>query len=104
MSRATGGRREGGELGLLAAILRGMPNLRGAACVGSPGLFDPRDPNEDPDDTAYRHQAAARICLGCPALEPCRDWSSSQRGQESAVTAARTPKGPGRPGSRTRCA
>lgn len=104
MSRATGGRRDGGELGLLAAILRGMPNLRGAACVESPALFDPRDPNEDPADTAYRHQAAARICLSCPALDACREWSGSQPGQVSAVTAARTPKGPGRPGSRTRCA
>ncbi|MGV6990874.1 WhiB family transcriptional regulator [Gordonia amicalis] len=67
-----------------------MPNLRGAACVGSPGLFDPRDPSEDPADTAYRHNAARELCRTCPALEECRDWADSQPDQTPAVTGART--------------
>ncbi len=93
----TKSRLDGGEVALLAAILEGTANLSGAACVGSPGLFDARYADEEVADTAYRHAAAARICGSCPVVDACRAWADSRSGQEHAVTAGRVPRQPGRP-------
>ena len=81
----TKSRLDGGEVALLAAILEGTANLSGAACVGSPGLFDARYADEEVADTAYRHAAAARICGSCPVVDACRAWADSRSGQEHAA-------------------
>lgn len=93
----TPSRKEGGEIALLAAIFEGTANLSGAACVGSPGLFDARDADEDIADAAYRHTAATRICGSCPVIAACRSWADARPDQENAVTAGRVPGQPGRP-------
>lgn len=87
-----------GALGLLAAILADSPDLSGANCIGSPELFDPRDPRESADEVRYRHDAAEALCHQCPALERCRSWTSSRR-DDGSVVAAQAPRLPGRPRS-----
>ncbi|GAB33426.1 WhiB family transcriptional regulator [Gordonia otitidis] len=91
-------RREGGVVDLLEAILRGTADLSGAACVGSPELFDPPAPYEDAADTRYRHANAEALCHRCPALDRCRDWAA-QRRTDGSVLAAQVPRLPGRPRS-----
>ncbi|MGW6034706.1 WhiB family transcriptional regulator [Gordonia terrae] len=90
-------RREAGPIALLAEILRGTDSLTGAACIGSPELFDPRDPREDSDAAEYRHRAAAQLCARCPVFDACLAWSDSRSDQAHAVTAGRIPRAPGRP-------
>ena len=97
MSR-TVSRREGGVVDLLEAILRDTADLSGAACVGSPEMFDPPAPHEDAADTRYRHANAEALCHRCPALDRCRDWAA-QRRTDGSVLAAQVPRLPGRPRS-----
>ncbi len=96
MSRSTA-RRDGGEIALLTAMLAGLPNLRDAACSGSPGLFDGRDADEDVADARYRHEAAVQLCRRCPALAACRQWADTQPDQIQTVIGGRVPAGAGRP-------
>ncbi|MDH3026833.1 transcriptional regulator [Gordonia alkanivorans] len=93
-------RQDAGDVALLIAILQGRPNLRGAACVAAPGLFDPRRPDEDADETEYRHTAAVSMCRSCPALEACRAHADTQP-TTRAVIAARLPRRSGRPTKET---
>lgn len=53
---------------LLAAIGNG-PNLERGLCVGHPDLWDAVD------DPGLADHAAA-LCLECPVLIDCREWSS----------------------------
>lgn len=50
------------------------PPLRGAACTGKWGLFDPRPSGESEKAAAERHQKAVELCAGCPALAACQAW------------------------------
>ncbi|MCH5644368.1 transcriptional regulator [Gordonia sp. ABSL49_1] len=90
---------EPGPVSLLAAILEGTADLSGAPCIGRPELFDARRPDEDADDTAFRHRAAVRLCHRCTAFTRCRDWASTADLDESVV-AGRIPDPPihGKPG------
>ena len=60
----------------LAAAVRGIPHLPGAACRYRWELFD-HPPNSDPDDLDYAHTAALGICAQCPALASCSQWFES---------------------------
>ncbi|WP_051365177.1 WhiB family transcriptional regulator [Rhodococcus sp. JG-3] len=65
---------------LLAEILTNRPRLTGAACAGSPELFDPAEDNEHPDNVGYRHLAAQKQCLlACPAIDECRTWAMTEK-------------------------
>lgn len=90
-------RREGGWVDLTAEILRGLPNLSGANCIGSETLFDPKGRDEESLDAAYRHQAAAELCRTCPAVDACRAWAAKQP-DINAVIGGRRPELPGKPG------
>lgn len=54
---------------LLVLVLRGLPPLPGAACVGKAELFE----SDRPADVA----TAGSLCERCPSLDPCRAWVSS---------------------------
>lgn len=58
----------------LFAALIGAPALPGAKCRGRSHLFDEADPDEHPDDRAYRQSHALRLCQSCPALAGCQTW------------------------------
>ncbi|MDJ0359703.1 WhiB family transcriptional regulator [Rhodococcus sp. H29-C3] len=67
---------------LLTEILTNRPRLAGAACAGSPELFDPAEPDEHPDSVGYRHLAAQKTCLyACPVLDECRAWAETEKGR-----------------------
>jgi hypothetical protein len=69
-----------GVVDLLADILRGVPRLENAACVGRwPGLFDPPGQGESLDhpDVAYRHRIATSICHSCDCIRDCARWVDS---------------------------
>lgn len=89
-------RSEPGLLPLLAEVLEGTADLSGAACAGRPELFDEAGPDEDVQTVRYRHQAAARICARCPALDRCRRWAESQKDLGGMVVAGRAPRLQGR--------
>ena len=57
----------------LAAAIRPVPDLKGAACAGRSDLFDLRP--VDSDDHAYREALA--LCARCPVLSACRAWFAS---------------------------
>lgn len=86
---------------VLAAILRGVPSLPGAACAGHPEPFDPPERGDDPHDTAERHAFAVSACQRCPALPACRAWFASLRPTQRphGVTAGQVhnPRPVGRP-------
>lgn len=66
---------ESGEVGLIAEILRGVPELPGAACIRKAGIFsDPRRIGE-----------AKAICARCRALTACQRWASTERGLTGVV-------------------
>lgn len=69
----------------LFAALAAIPRLPDAACKGRSELFDEARPHEAPDDVAYRHAAATRICQDCPALQPCRAWVDSLKPSQRPV-------------------
>ncbi|MGH3934145.1 MAG: hypothetical protein ACRDS1_04060 [Pseudonocardiaceae bacterium] len=59
---------------LVAEIVRGAPNLPGAACRGRFELFDEavgRGGPERPAQERQRLQRAAELCRGCPARPAC---------------------------------
>lgn len=71
-------------------------------CAGRWSLFDEAEPDEDRTTVRFRHEAAARICRGCPALTECRAWADSlpRRHRPPGVLAGRIPtpkKDVGRP-------
>lgn len=48
------------------------PRLEGARCAGHAPLFDVDGlQGEEPHETRYRIEAAARMCAGCPVLSAC---------------------------------
>lgn len=90
-----------GTESLLVAILRGVPRLDGARCVGRPELFDPDGPHEAPEVVQQRHEAATHLCRACPALADCRSWVDELKPSRrpGGVVAARQPS-PRRPAGR----
>jgi hypothetical protein len=85
-----------GVVDLLADILRGVPRLAGAACVGRwPGLFDPPGQGEslDDPDVEYRHRIAIGICGGCDCISDCARWVDSLPASKrpAGVVAGRLP-------------
>lgn len=58
----------------LMAALAGAPSLPGARCRGRSHLFDEARPDEDTEQTRYRHDHALRLCATCPALASCTAW------------------------------
>lgn len=66
----------GDEVKLLTAILRGVPRMDGAACVGE----DPDLWFADKSDSRSRAKAQ-QICSGCPAKAGCESYAvkSGQR-------------------------
>lgn len=62
---------------LLGEVLRDAPRLPGAKCIGRADLFDPREPNTDPETVEYAQNAALRLCRSCPALASCSQWFDS---------------------------
>lgn len=93
MTAATRARRDatlaGGEIGLLGAILTGVPALPRAACRGQHHLFDPAGHNESPESVTQRHSLAVAVCATCPELAACRRWLNSlpARARPPGVTA-----------------
>jgi hypothetical protein len=87
----------------LAAAVRGIPHLPGAACRYRRELFDPPAPYADPDDAAYIEAAALKLCQQCTALASCSRWFESLPKQQRppGVVAGRlnVPPRPGRPKS-----
>ena len=59
-----------GSIKLLGVILRGVPNLPGAACQGHHELFEDVA-HEDPVLRAQRVATAARLCRSCPERPAC---------------------------------
>ncbi len=81
-------RREG-VVDLLAEVLRDVPNLRGASCVGHARLFDA---DRHAAELGYRDEdarwrAVAETCRTCPVRGRCWEWSRS-------VPQSRRPHGP----------
>ena len=88
-------RREAGEIALIAEILRELPNLAGATCVGSAELFDAKGRDEEHESVRYRHTAAAELCRVCPARAACTAWAATQPDQQTSVIAGQVPALPG---------
>lgn len=70
----------GDEVKLLTAILRGVPRLDGAACVGHP---NPDLWFADTNDFPSRLEAS-RICAGCPVKAACESFAESSNQQHGA--------------------
>lgn len=68
---------EQGVVPLLAAVLRELPKLTGAACAGRSELFDPAHRHETAETVEARHARAVGLCRTCPALIDCRTWADS---------------------------
>lgn len=67
-----------GPVDLVAAILTGSADLRGAACAGMGRLFDPDVAHAElgyPDQIA-RESAVEATCVGCPVRAQCWAWAS----------------------------
>lgn len=69
---------KGGVVELLARILTGSENLRGAACAGRGPLFDPDVPAEALGYAGRdeREEAIAATCISCPVRGQCWAWAS----------------------------
>ncbi|OBY30053.1 WhiB family transcriptional regulator [Mycolicibacter kumamotonensis] len=65
---------EPGVVGLLAAVLTGVPRLDGAACIGARGRF-----YEAETGNVVRVRECVSVCGRCPALAECREWAAGQR-------------------------
>ncbi|MDO3647679.1 WhiB family transcriptional regulator [Nocardia mangyaensis] len=61
--------------------------LDGASCTGRAALFDAEVDGEDDNDRAYRLDAAARICRGCPVQAECDAIARELGGQAIGVWA-----------------
>lgn len=73
-------------MAVLLAILRGLPRLDGAACVGRADLFDPAVEDEHPDAVSYRHLAAQKVCrYACPVLAECQQWAETEKSHGSVL-------------------
>ena len=71
-------RRHDGVVALMATMLEGTTDLRGAACTANPHLFDPDVPAETLGLTDIeRWRAVQATCIGCPARAACWDWATS---------------------------
>lgn len=67
-----------GPVDLVAALLTGSADLRGAACAGMGRLFDPDVAHAElgyPDQIA-RERAISATCVGCPVRAECWAWAS----------------------------
>lgn len=73
-----------GVIGLLSAVLSGIPRLPGALCVGRHTLMDA---DFDSEDRQYAVDSAAALCFQCPALSECGQWAN--RSKVSGVVAGR---------------
>lgn len=82
-------------LQILKRILRDLPKLADAACVGRAELFDARDPDEDAEAAEYRHHRAAALCRTCPALDACSEYAATEN-PHGHVLAAQIPTPTGR--------
>lgn len=66
----------------LAVIVRGLPELRSAACAAHPEpLWDDTldDEIEPADDRSVRHRRASEICAGCVDRVACFDAAHRRR-------------------------
>lgn len=83
-------RRHDGVVALLAEVLDGTTNLRGAACVDHPKLFDIDVPHAEVGHAAAqsRWDAVKATCQRCPVRGECWQWSADLR------RSARRPTGP----------
>jgi hypothetical protein len=61
------------SVGLLLPTLADTPNLPGAACVDHRELFDACIER----GASLSYPLAIKVCLGRPALTPCRCWVTS---------------------------
>ena len=79
-------RAEQGPVGLMAAVLRGVPRLDGALCVGARGRFW-----EAENGNKIRVRECIALCHQCPCLAQCRqlceEMSYSQRKSRTGVWA-----------------
>lgn len=74
----------------LAEVFAGADRFATANCHGLWEMFDPAEPDEDPDDLDYRHTAAVALCEHCPAREPCAELLASlPRAARAGVWAGR---------------
>lgn len=65
-----------GTIKLLGVILRGLPNLTGAACHGRHELFDELTGRLSPrvrELQRQRDSLAVEMCRGCPARPACSE-------------------------------
>ncbi|GAA1480622.1 hypothetical protein GCM10009624_10620 [Gordonia sinesedis] len=71
-------RRHDGPVALMAEILEGTADLRGAACTARPRLFDPDVEHSEVGHTsaADRWREVRRICQSCPARAACWAWAT----------------------------
>lgn len=75
-----------GFAGLIAEVLRGVPRLKGALCIGRHTLFDAEVPRADRQQVA---DTAAAICWECPVLSQCGRWAGDPKAHVSGVVAGR---------------
>ena len=71
-----------GFVELLAEILRGTADLRGAACQGKPHLFDVER------QTPETFEAATSLCRRCPVRAKCWQWSIEAGAKVDGITAS----------------
>lgn len=62
-----------GVLGLLVAVLRGVPRLDGALCRDRHTLFD-----GDQGTADFAAERAQDLCFRCPVLHDCATWAAGQ--------------------------
>ncbi|BBX33936.1 transcription factor WhiB [Mycolicibacterium mageritense DSM 44476 = CIP 104973] len=64
-----------GALELLVRVLKNVPRLDGAACIGARIRF------WEAEMTGARHRIdeCVAACRRCPVLERCRSWAATQR-------------------------
>ncbi|ORM38173.1 hypothetical protein [Williamsia sp. 1135] len=82
--------REPDLITLLGKILADTPRLENAVCLGRSDLFDPARDYEPMPAVSHRHQLAAALCAGCPALVQCGTWAATER-PSASVIAGRVP-------------
>lgn len=98
-------RRHDGVVALLAEVLDGTTNLRGAACAEHPKLFDLDVPHAEVGHTSPRERwsAVKATCQRCPVRGECWQWATGLRNSTRrpagplATTDASPWKGTGRP-------
>lgn len=74
------------------------PRLHGAACTGRAPWWDESIDGETPEDRRDRHDAARRICRGCPVQGACHDAATEHDATGLWAGMIHNPAGmPGRP-------